>query len=61
MLEKIAPIGYEDETGFHYGVNSQAQPDQFASPTIDSPSRPRGSPAVIRSGREPILPLHISD
>jgi hypothetical protein len=34
LLEKLAPIGYQDEAGFHYDSNGQAQPNQSASPTI---------------------------
>ena len=33
VIERLVPIGYQDETGFHYGSNSQTRPDQSASPT----------------------------
>jgi hypothetical protein len=33
MIEKLAPIGYQDETGFHFGSSSKEQPRQPARPT----------------------------
>ena len=33
LLEKFAPIGYQDEAGFHYGSSSEAQPHQSVRPT----------------------------
>ena len=33
MIEKLAPIGFQDETGFHYGSIGEAQPHQSVRPT----------------------------
>jgi len=33
MIEKLAPIGFQDETGFHYGSSGEAQPHQSVRPT----------------------------
>jgi len=46
LLEKLAPIGYQDEAGFHYGSNGQAQPNQSMSPRLDGPAGPQDTRIV---------------
>lgn len=49
MLEKHIPIGYQDETGFHYGSIRGTQPSQPVSPHYRVPPAPK-HPSVDRLG-----------
>jgi hypothetical protein len=33
VTSAYAPVGYEDESGFHYGPRAQQAPQRFSAPT----------------------------
>lgn len=45
ILNKLVPIGYEDETGFHYGVEDRRSADRKCSLV-----QPGGAMAVMKRG-----------